>query len=264
MLATAPISPDLGVGQRTDRRTLRTRELLREALAAEILATGDLTRVTVTDIAERAGITRRTFYSHFHDIPELVAYVEGNALADIKSLVAAIAASHLEQLTLSLSSLEPAPGAVQLLSYFRHNARVLGALLGQGGDPAFVEKIKQVCIDAVSERALDGIDVRAVGSFFDYYLSFAVSAECGVLMRWLATGMREDEQTMARLMTALMFVRPGDLYGKSVDFNVPAYALAIMQGSMRAAVASHSVSDGTSAHVDHDMDSDDRQGRPAR
>ena len=47
---------------------------------------------------------------------------------------------------------------------------------------------------------------------------------------------------MARLMTALMFVRPGDLYGKQVDFNVPAYALAIMQGHLRG----HTPADGES------------------
>ena len=56
-----------------------------------------------------------------------------------------------------------------------------------------------------------------------------------MLTRWLAGGMREDVETMARLMTALMFVRPGDLYGKKIDFNVPAYALAIMQASVRGA-----------------------------
>lgn len=219
---------------RLDRRSARSREQLRDALAAEIQATGDLSRVTVTAVTERAGLTRRTFYSHFHDIPDLVDAIEREALVDIRRLVAAIAASHLSELTDSLTSLQPAPGSVELLCYFRDNATHLTALLGQGGDPAFVEKIKEVCCEAVCARALDGIDARALGSFFDYYLAFAVSAECGVLTRWLAGGMREDVETMARLMTALMFVRPGDLYGKTVDFNVPAYALAIMQSSLRA------------------------------
>ena len=219
---------------RLDRRSARSREQLRDALAAEIQSTGDLSRVTVTAVTERAGLTRRTFYSHFHDIPDLVDAIEREALVDIRQLVAAIAASHLSELTDSLTSLQPAPGSVELLCYFRDNATHLTALLGQGGDPAFVEKIKEVCCEAVCARALDGIDARALGSFFDYYLAFAVSAECGVLTRWLAGGMREDVGTMARLMTALMFVRPGDLYGKTVDFNVPAYALAIMQSSLRA------------------------------
>lgn len=232
VLASTPVAPP-----RLDRRSLRSRARLRDALAAEIQATGDLSRVTVTAVTERAGLTRRTFYSHFHDIPDLVAAVEADALADIRSLVERIAASHLDGLTAALERLKPAPGAVELLCYFRDNAAHLTALLGEGGDPAFVEKIKDVCVDAVCGRALDGIDARAVGPFFDYYLTFAVSAEAGVLTRWLTGGMRESVQTMALMMTALTFVRPGDLYGKTIDLNVPAYALALMGSTESQTVA---------------------------
>ncbi len=182
---------------RLDRRIRRSRTRLRDALVAEIAATGDLSRVTVTAVTERAGLTRRTFYSHFHDIPELVDAIETEALADIRALVAGIVATNLDELAGALDALEPAPGAVELLEYFRDNAGHLTALLGQGGDPAFVEKIKAVCTDAVCARALDGIDLRALGPFFDYYLAFAVSAEVGVLTRWLTGGMREDVRTMA-------------------------------------------------------------------
>lgn len=215
-----------------DRRIRRSRARLRDALAAEIAAAGDLSRVTVTAVAERAGLTRRTFYSHFHDIPELVDAIEAEALADVRELVARIVATNLDELAAALDALEPAPGAVELLGYFRDNAGHLAVLLGEGGDPAFVEKIKSVCTDAVCSRALDGIDARALGPFFDYYLAFAVSAEAGVLTRWLAGGMREDVRTMALMMTALAFVRPGDLYGKKIDLDVPAYALALMRSSV--------------------------------
>lgn len=232
VLASTPVAPP-----RLDRRSLRSRARLRDALAAEIQATGDLSRVTVTAVTERAGLTRRTFYSHFHDIPDLVAAVEADALADIRSLVERIASSHLDDLTAALERLKPAPGAVELLCYFRDNATHLTALLGEGGDPAFVEKIKDVCVDAVCGRALDGIDARAVGPFFDYYLTFAVSAEAGVLTRWLTGGMRESVQAMALMMTALTFVRPGDLYGKTIDLNVPAYALALMRSTESQTVA---------------------------
>ena len=76
-----------------------------------------------------------------------------------------------------------------------------------------------------------------MGPFFDYYLTFAVSAEAGVLTRWLTGGMRESVQTMALMMTALTFVRPGDLYGKTIDLNVPAYALALMRSTESQTVA---------------------------
>lgn len=242
---------------RLDRRIRRSRTRLRDALVAEIAATGDLSRVTVTSVTERAGLTRRTFYSHFHDIPELVDAIETEALADIRALVAGIVATNLDELAGALDALEPAPGAVELLEYFRDNAGHLTALLGQGGDPAFVEKIKAVCTDAVCARALDGIDARALGPFFDYYLTFAVSAEAGVLTRWLTGGMREDVRTMALMMTALAFVRPGDLYGKKIDLDVPAYALALMRSSVAGnhadAPAPH---DSKTAHAAQTKESD--------
>lgn len=211
----------------TDRRSVRTRAALRLALAQEIDATGDLSRVTVIAVTERAGVTRRTFYSHFKDIPDLVTQIEDETLADLRVHVEQIAACHLGHLAESLRSAEPAPGSEGLLLAVQERGDYLRPLLGDGGDPAFAERLKRMAYDAVAGRALDGIDVRAVGAFFDYYLTFAISAEVGVLLRWLEGGMRESVPAMARLMTALMFVRPGDLYGKPIDFDIPSFALAI-------------------------------------
>ena len=84
--------------QRLDRRTVRTRKALRDALAEEIVATGDLTKVTVTAVADRAGITRRTFYSHYRDIPDLVECVEEEALCDLCKLSKEIAEVTLPEL----------------------------------------------------------------------------------------------------------------------------------------------------------------------
>lgn len=213
----------------TDRRSVRTRAALRAALAAEIDATGDLTRVTVTAVTERAGVTRRTFYSHFRDIPDLVTQIEDETLAALRVHVEKIAATHLDEIAAALDRQEPVPGAVELLTCVRDRGDYLRPLLGEGGDPAFAERLKRMAYDAVVGRALDGIDVRAVGAFFDYYLTFAISAEVGVLLRWLEGGLRESVDAMARLMCALMFVRPGDLYGKPIDFDIPSFALAIMR-----------------------------------
>ena len=212
----------------TDRRSVRTRRALRQALAKEISATGDLSRVTVTAVTERAGVTRRTFYSHFRDIPDLVNQIEDETLAEFRAPLARIAACHLNDLRASLDRGEPAPGAKELLACVCERGDYLRPLLGNGGDPAFAERIKALVYEVVGERARDGLDLRALGPLFDYYLTFAISAEVGVLLRWLEGGMRESVPTMARLMTALMFVRPGDLYDNPIDLDIPSFALAVM------------------------------------
>ena len=212
----------------TDRRSVRTRRALRLALAQEIAATGDLSRVTVTAVTGRAGLTRRTFYSHFRDIPDLVYQIEAETLADLRPPLQRLAATHLDALRAALDRGDAAPGAAELLRAVRDRADYLRPLLGDGGDPAFAERVKALVHEVVGARASDGLDLRALGPLFDYYLTFAISAEVGVLLRWLDGGCAEGVGTMARLMTALMFVRPGDLYDNPIDLDIPSFALAAM------------------------------------
>ena len=211
-----------------DRRSVRTRRALRSALAQEVDATGDLSRVTVTAVTERAGVTRRTFYSHFRDIPDLVDRIERETLAELTAPLARLASCHLDDLRAALAKGRPAPGAPELLACVLERADYLRPLLGDGGDPAFAERIKALVHEVIGQRALEGLDLRALGPLFDYYLTFAISAEVGVLLRWLDGGCRESVPTMARLMTALMFVRPGDLYDNPIELDIPSFALAAM------------------------------------
>jgi AcrR family transcriptional regulator len=212
----------------TDRRSLRTRQALRHALAEEIDATGDLSRVTVTAVTECADVTRRTFYSHFKDIPDLVGQIEEETLTELRAPLIRLSQCHLDDLRAALDKGEPAPGAEEILACVRDRGDYLRPLLGNGGDPAFVVRIKAMVHEVIAQRALDGLDLRALGPFFDYYLTFAISAEVGVLLRWLEGGLRESVPTMARLMTALMFVRPGDLYDNPINLDIPSFALAAM------------------------------------
>lgn len=215
--------------QKADPRCIRSRIQLRQALADEIRDKGDLSRVTVTSLTERAGLTRRTFYLHYRDIPDFVCHIEDECLADIRELGKTISQTTLEELYDIIKSFGPCPGAVELLTYFKDNASYLVPLLGSGGDPAFIERIKDMVHDVMAPRALHDFDIAALGDFFDYYLTFAISAETGVLLRWLRSGMHESVEVMARVMTLLMFVRPGDLYNNPSDLNIPQYGLALMQ-----------------------------------
>ena len=210
----------------TDRRSKRTRMALREALADEIHETGDLSRVTVTGVTRRADVTRRTFYSHYRDIPTLVTSLEDETIAELAPLARSISRVTLPELEDAIQAFEPCPGAEQVLAYFRRNGNVLSALLGDGGDPAFVEKIKRMVREVVEVRARQGF-TPLLETGFDYYLTFVISAEVGVLVRWLTTGMTESDEAMARVMTALLFIRPGDLYGRPINFELPTFGSAI-------------------------------------
>ena len=210
-----------------DRRSLRSQRALRDALAPELAEKGDLSQLSVAGLTERAGLTRRTFYSHYQDIPDFVEKVEAELLVDIGRLIRGIAATTLPQVYENINALEPCPGSVELLQYFLDNRDLIGALMGPGGDPAFISKITALARDEVADRMKTGIVSAALGTFFDYYLSYVIAAEVGVVQHWFETGLRESPEVLARLMTVIAFVRPGDLYGQPIDINVPAYGMLL-------------------------------------
>lgn len=223
---------------RLDRRSARSQRMLRAALAAELNAGEDLTRITVAALTEHAGLTRRTFYTHYRDIPDFVEQVEEGVLAEIRTRLQAVAAADLDSLYDNISQLEPAPGAVELLGYLKEEGALIGALLGPGGDAAFAQRIQAIARETVAGRMKMGIFPGVLGAFFDYYLSYVVAAETGVVQRWFETGLKESPETMARIMTVVAFVRPGDLYGKPIDINVPEYGMKLMGLNLRGP-ASH-------------------------
>ena len=49
-------------------------------------------------------------------------------------------------------------------------------------------------------------------------------------------GLAESPETMARIMTVIAFVRPGDLYGQPIDINVPEYGMKLLNLQLEDAV----------------------------
>ncbi|MEV4577546.1 TetR/AcrR family transcriptional regulator, partial [Nonomuraea jabiensis] len=54
----------------SDPRVRRTQAALQRTLI-DLVQDGDLSRISVADVAERAGVSRSTFYDHYRDVHEL-------------------------------------------------------------------------------------------------------------------------------------------------------------------------------------------------
>ena len=213
----------------TDKRSLRSQELLRRALAEELQSGVELSHVTVAALTRRAGLTRRTFYSHYKDIAQFIDCVEDDILAHLRELFSRISTRTLSEVYAQINRHEPCPGSVELLSYCKDNAALMAPLMGPGGDPQFDKRVSKLAYEMIYERMFSGLELPAFETFFNFYLISFVAAEKGIVQAWLCSGCKETPEMMARLMTVIAFVRPGDLYGESIDVNVPEYA-QILEG----------------------------------
>ena len=79
-------------GKKTDRRVLRTRRALREALLSLILEQG-YESVTIEEITDRADVGRTTFYLHYRDKEELLLECINGAVDDLVEEVSSIPVS---------------------------------------------------------------------------------------------------------------------------------------------------------------------------
>lgn len=67
----------------------RSRHLIKQAFG-ELLNEKDLNKITVTDIVERASISRGTFYAHYLDVYDLYTAIQNNVLETMEGGVEAL------------------------------------------------------------------------------------------------------------------------------------------------------------------------------
>lgn len=211
-----------------DRRSKRSRALLRDALSQEIEETG-IENITVSALAERADLNRRTFYTHFKDIPDFISQCQQEILDELAEVLNDIKLSTLDEMYAALKRGEGWPGAEVIFTFMKDNYEFMSAMLGPNGDPAFQLKLSEVVVSQFYDRLMSGIDDVVQKTMFDYYVEYSVSAQLGILILWLQRGAKESPRYMARLATALQFVRPGDLYGRPLE-NEPFSFLELFAG----------------------------------
>ena len=73
----------------THKNAVRSRQMIKKAFA-EMLNEKDITKITVTDIVEKAGISRGTFYAHYMDVYDLYNAIETNMMETVQQALDAV------------------------------------------------------------------------------------------------------------------------------------------------------------------------------
>lgn len=129
----------------TDRRVLRTRALLREALVALILERG-WDAVSIREICERAAVGRSTFYTHYADKEDLLL----SGFEDLRRM--------LRQARRRRAASGPARSGpilafpLPLMEHAHQNARLFRALVGKRSGQVVEREFRRVVIDLTLEE----------------------------------------------------------------------------------------------------------------
>lgn len=160
-----------------DVRVQRTRKRLQEALFALARERG-LDEISVSDIAEYAGVNRSTFYQHYSD--------KETVLADALDALAAEAGAQLEAIV--EWTLDPPAPLVTFLEHVEANADLYRGAFSYPGSTVVLSRLRENVSLAVHDLAVhDLADQRADQAVpLDMVAAGVAGTIIGVMSAWLA------------------------------------------------------------------------------
>ncbi|MCB9640413.1 MAG: helix-turn-helix transcriptional regulator [Myxococcales bacterium] len=178
-----------------DRRVLRTRRLLVDALFALVEERG-YEPLTIQEIAERAGVHRATFYAHFQTKEELL-------LAGLEMLFEELA----EEIVTSekgLSFMRSTDAALLTYRHILRKGKLYQSLLSEHELP----HVSSFFLSVTSRFTLQKLDADFGGNVpqAGEWVGWCVGGVLyGLVRRWLQGGMVETPEEMAELTTRLLW-----------------------------------------------------------
>lgn len=165
-----------------DRRVRYTKRALSNALV-DLLHEKHISKVSVTELCERADVNRSTFYAHFRSPDDLLAHIEAEALGDLKAYL--------------LADEPRTDNVTRILEYAQANARVFLMLLSEGREGfqrQVIELAHLVDLQVPTEGGAPPDDA------LEYAYLYTVSGTLSIVARWLQKGTPQTPAEIAGII----------------------------------------------------------------
>ena len=193
------------MSDKIDRRQARTKKLLRDALLS-LIEDKSIDVITVTDIASRADINRGTFYLHYRDVADMLDQMKDEAFDQLLGIIEGLNPTELMYFA---DRNKPYPKITQIFEEIERQAHFFQVMFGPHGDVSYITRFKDLMETRIFKNlsyAQPQEENRLVP--LEYLISYMASANLGVVLHWLKTGMKQTPQELAVMMTNLMYYGP--------------------------------------------------------
>ena len=181
----------MATDQELNRQALRSRAAIQEALI-ELLEEKPYQKITITEISEKSGLTRSTFYAHFETKDQLLDSVVNELLDEFFELLYArsgINDDFERDLTINISFFE----------IWQKNPDVIKTLNSVDFDCRLVERLKAYW-QKHADEVLNKFDPNRSPQMTRYLNSFLAYSYVGILKQWLFEGMQPPPEVVGQLL----------------------------------------------------------------
>lgn len=171
-----------------DARVRYTRMIIEQCFL-ELLGDKPVSKITVTELCEKAQINRATFYKHYQDVPQLLEKLEEDLFDQIREMFK----DHAENMETML---------LEMMNYTRKEWKRFMALGSDNGDPNMMMKTFLICYEnayPIVEQNVPEISEAQRQMLFQ----FMSQGAGGILTWWIKDGMKEDPKTVTQYIMKL-------------------------------------------------------------
>ena len=176
--------------KKANLKVINTKRKLSRSLIS-LLTSKSITEIDVSELCEKAGINRTTFYKHYaslyHLLDELIVQFF----------------KRIETLFLSVSSGENTTSKVAyLLKYLKQNREFVKIIMNNNSFSSISERLIQ--LNFICNLINSNIQYRKNAYVSeDYYVDFIISGWIATIRRWVNENCDLDVNTLARLLTSI-------------------------------------------------------------
>jgi AcrR family transcriptional regulator len=191
----------------------QTEQLLCDGLI-ELLQKRPLSKISVVDLVHHVGVSRSTFYNYFDSIYDVLQKVEDSFFEELESRV------YSSVMQMNYKEYVPASQNLHSASFnfVKDWQKVIRALMGPTGDPAFVARFKHYVQRLVANYCdFAGVDISPVKKEF---LSAQTAGASVQILLWVTKLMDSLSETETQDLIAIALELSAAMIGRPI--TVPA------------------------------------------
>lgn len=191
-----------------DRRIIKTKRAIRNAFA-ELLTVKEMDDITIRDIAEVADINRKTFYSHYSGVHDVVAEIENEIVSSFDSV--------LDAMDLKQTLQNPYPAFARLTEIINSDMDFYAHLMRVNRNSSLISKLSNVLKARLIEAVAGQSELDA--ATLDLAVEYVVSGMFSMYQRWFNSERTQSIEEVSGLLSSITVNGVSSLFALPVAFQ---------------------------------------------
>lgn len=181
----------MAVGKKSSHKNAaRSRHLIKQAFA-ELLNEKDMSKITVTDVVERANISRGTFYAHYLDVYDLYAAIQSNIVETVDE--------SLEAMGIDNIILDPTQAINFGIDFLDKNKNYYKLFLTSSHGETLIKRIISLCEEKFSHE-IECLFPNGDSTEYICHMYYTLGAFRNILIHWFMDNLGITSQECAQYL----------------------------------------------------------------